>query len=120
MSNAAHETQKIQADAARIASLRMELIEEMNGLEPITECTCDRDPLGVCQKFPGFKYGHGHTDESYNFVLAECLADLAAQSEAYCLNCKTTENLRDGDECFACYDMRLHDAEMFARHGGDV
>jgi len=72
------ETQIIQADAARIASLRMELIEELYGLGPINS------------------------------------------DDPHCLNCKTTENLRDGDECFACYDMRLHDAEMFARHGGEV
>ena len=78
MQSLKHETQTINADAARIASLRMELIEELNGLGPINS------------------------------------------DDPHCLNCKTTENLRDGDECWACYDMRLHDAEMLARHGGDV
>ena len=78
MQSLKHETQTINADAARIASLRMELIEEMNGLGPINS------------------------------------------DDPHCLNCKTTENLRDGDECFACYDTRLLDAERFARQGGDV
>ncbi len=40
--------------------------------------------------------------------------------EAECEKCHSMENLRDSEECWACYDMRRHDAEMLSRHGGDV
>lgn len=75
MQSLKHETQAIQAQAEAIAELRMELIEDLNGLGPL---------------------------------------------DAFCRTCKTTEGLRDSEECWACYDAAKQDAEMFARHGGDV
>lgn len=119
MQSLKHETQTINADAARIASLRMELIEEMNGLGPIRN---GAGIVGFPSSFAADKWLTRTADGPASYRLnghpGTYVFDPAL--EPHCLNCKTTENLRDGDECFACYDMRLHDAEMLARHGGDV
>lgn len=159
MTKSLADTLAIQRESDGIAALRMELVEEMNGLGPIgdiyragecpqcgsiqrrhrrggdcdstwhntqPECTCDRDPLGVCPVCGGWSDNvldeaeYGLAVSVWNAALAGFLAELETSSGAHCLNCKATENLRDGDECWPCYDKRMVDSEAFARHGGDV
>lgn len=92
----------------------------------IAECTCDRDPCGICPEHGYFTGTVG--DAAYavwNETLADCLKELPDQRLyrvvfGLCLTCGSAENMRDSDGCWPCYDKRMVDNEAFARHGGDV
>lgn len=91
----------------------------------VAECTCDRDPLGECAHCAPVGYGQPYSDDTWNALLADCLQELPDQRLyrvvfGLCLACGSGDESRDSEECWTCYDKRLHDAEMVSRHGGDV
>lgn len=105
--NAAYknETQAILADAARIAELRLELIEEMNGLDArymvhnrmveFGATLQDRDTLTLSSA--EFQCAIAAFDEAHPPI-----DDL----EPRCMECGARENLWDSEECFSCRDLR--------------
>lgn len=84
------------------------------------ECTCDRDPLGVCLVVD---HQCDTNCETCAAILADCLKELPDQRLyrvvfGLCLTCGSGDESGDSEECWTCYDKRMADAEMFARHAG--
>ena len=121
MSRATSEVQAIQSDATRIAALRMDLIEEMNGLAPITPIRLSE--FEARYRLPTRRWiviDHIATDERFLRVVDRGDgSDLEPATEQRCIECGGEPDW-DGEICWSCRDERKVDAEMFARHGGDV